>query len=247
MIFASTEYAPAVDAKKSAPREQRIRVVHQCCVVVLGIITKLKMKQRFVEFIGTFFLTLTVGLTVLGNTTLAPLAIATVLAVMIYAGGHVSGGHYNPAVSLGVMLRGKLKPAALASYIIAQSLGAVVAAFVVVYLSLSDLTTSPPARDVARALIAEGLFTFALVLTVLNVATAKSTSGNSFYGAAIGGVVLTGAISVGQISGAVFNPAVALGVSIMGLLAWGHFMLYIAVQLLAGFLASVVFRMTAGD
>ncbi len=205
------------------------------------------MKQRIVELIGTFFLTLTVGLTVITQSEFAPFAIATVLAVMIFSGGHISGGHFNPSVSLGVSLRGKLKPAALVSYIIAQMVGATVAAYTALYLTGAAPNPDPAVCDLARALTVEGLFTFALVLTVLNVATAKANSGNSFYGAAIGGVVLTGAIAAGGISGAVFNPAVAIGAALMGLLPWSQFPFYVMTQLVAAILASVVFRMTTQE
>jgi aquaporin Z len=206
------------------------------------------MKQRVIELIGTFFLTLTVGLSVIPEKlgALTALAIGGVLAIMIYIGGHISGGHYNPAVSLGVFFRKKLKTYDLISYIITQILGATLGALLSLYL-LNSAALIPSEVDMPRALVCELLFTFALVLTVLSVATAKGTAGNSFYGAAIGGIVMVGALTVGSISGAVFNPAVALGAAIIGLLSWSNFFPYVLVQLFAAFLASVVFRMTNSE
>jgi len=206
------------------------------------------MKQRVVELIGSFFLTLTVGLAVIPDKlgSFTALAIGGVLAIMIYIGGHVSGGHYNPAVSLGVFFRRKLKTTDLVSYIISQALGASLGALLALYL-LNSVTLIPSEVDLPRAIICELVFTFALVLTVLSVATAKGTAGNSFYGAAIGGIVMVGALTVGGISGAVFNPAVALGAAIMGLLSWANFFFYIIAQCAAAFVAAVVFRMTNAE
>jgi aquaporin Z len=192
------------------------------------------MKKYLVEFIGTFFLVFTIGMTVVapGAGNLAPIAIGLALMAMVYAGGHVSGAHYNPAVTLAAFLRGKCPATDIVPYIIAQVGAATVAAFAVKALKTGLVTKAvalggPMSPEVLPALLAEFLFTFALVWVVLNVATAKGTSGNSFYGAAIGMTVTAGAFSVGGISGAVFNPAVAVGVSIMGLISWGSFWIYL--------------------
>jgi aquaporin Z len=176
------------------------------------------MAKYLVEFIGTFFLVLTIGSCVLppndaGN--LAPLAIGSALMVMIFAGGHVSGAHYNPAVTLAVFLRGKCPAGDVIPYMVAQVVGAAVAAGIVLYLKGKGAEPVAQAEPV-KALAAEFLFTFALCYVVLNVATAKATSGNSFYGLAIGFTVLAGAYSVGSISGGAFNPAVAVGLTILG-------------------------------
>src|SRR5690606_32222272 len=120
-----------------------------------------------------------------GAGVMAPLAIGFVLMIMVYMGGHVSGGHYNPAVTLGVMLRGKATPGELVGYWLAQILGALLAAVVTLYLK-GDVTSAAAALPTVPALIAEFLFTFALVFVVLNVATAPATEGNSYYGFAIG-------------------------------------------------------------
>ncbi len=180
--------------------------------------------KLIVEFIGTFFLVFTVGQTVKGPDTaaLAPLAIGAALMVMVYAGGHFSGGHYNPAVTLGVTLRGKATWAEAGPYMVAQVLGALAAAGLVLFIK-GDATPAavagPPGTQysIAAKLLAEFLFTFALVYVVLNSATAKGTAGNSFYGLAIGFTVTVGAFAVGPVSGGAFNPAVAVGVTTMGL------------------------------
>jgi aquaporin Z len=171
------------------------------------------MKSYLTEFIGTFFLVLTIGLTVVQGVAAAPLAIGSVLMVMVYMGGHVSGGHYNPAVSLAVMLRGKLSPLQFIPYVVAQVAGALAAAVTVAYLLDGKTFVPAPGKDVTQmqALVAEILFTLALALVVLNAATAAKTAGNSFYGLAIGFTVMVGAFAAGPISGGAFNPAVGTG------------------------------------
>ncbi|MBX9636112.1 MAG: aquaporin, partial [Nitrosomonas sp.] len=155
------------------------------------------MNKFIVECIGTFFLVLTIGLTVIPGSAgvIAPLAIGSVLMVLVYAGGHISGAHYNPAVTLAVLIRGKCTMADVPVYLTAQILGAVAGALTAQFLVGSG--TAAGTIDVTKSLIAEFLFTFALAYVVLNVATAKGTSGNSFYGLAIGFVVMAGAFSVG--------------------------------------------------
>ena len=136
------------------------------------------MKNYVTEFIGTFFLVLTVGLTVIGGTSLAPLAIGSALMVMVYMGGHISGGHYNPAVTLAVIMRGKLKSSEAVPYWVSQILGSF-AASAVVYIVLRKTFAPAPGAGVNgfQALLVEFLFTFALALVVLNVATSKLTAG----------------------------------------------------------------------
>src|SRR5262245_36717040 len=199
------------------------------------------MNKYIVEFIGTFFLVLTVGCTGIGAGAgvIAPLAIGAALMVMIFAGGHISGGHYNPAVSLGVLIRGKLKPADFVPYLIAQLIGAAVAAWVVSRFLRAGIAVTPMSPKVGPALVAEFLFTFALVYVVLDSATAEGTSGNSFYGLAIGMTVMTGAFAVGDISGGAFNPAVAFGISMLGLSTWANIWIYLAAEIVAGILAAV--------
>ena len=201
------------------------------------------MNKYIAEFIGTFFLVLTIGCTVIGNGAgaFAPLAIGSALMVMIFAGGHVSGGHFNPAVTLGVWLRGKCAAKDVAPYMLFQVIGAVLAAFAAKFLRGGTAVT-PLQLATAPALLAEFLFTFALVYVVLNAATAKDTSGNSFYGLAIGFTVLVGAFSVGNISGGAFNPAVAVGISVMGLSSWPNFWIYVVADFVGGAVAAAAFK-----
>jgi aquaporin Z len=195
-----------------------------------------------VEAIGTFFLVLTVGMTVISPPpgVLAPLAIGSALMVMVYAGGHISGGHYNPAVSLAVLLRGRSTVNELLSYWVAQIVGAIVAALAVLYLK-GAVSITPDTPDAPRWRLAEFLFTFALCYVVLNVATAKETSGNSYFGLAIGFTVVVGAFAVGAISGAALNPAVAVGVIVMGLLAPIHLWIFLVANLAGAAVAAFVF------
>ncbi|MFN4174439.1 MAG: MIP/aquaporin family protein [Parachlamydiaceae bacterium] len=197
------------------------------------------------EFIGTFFLLFTIGMVVIGENApllLAPLAIGSVLAVFIYAGGHISGGHYNPAVSLSIFLRGMLRLPDLIIYWIVQFAGALVAAYTVIYLKGAG-APSALNPDVYKALLAEFLFTFALCYVVLNAATARETIANSFFGFAIGFTVLAGAYAVGSISGAAFNPAVALGVSVLNLSAWHNLWIYFVANFAGAILAAVIFKL----
>ncbi|HEY2821147.1 MAG TPA: aquaporin [Candidatus Acidoferrum sp.] len=201
------------------------------------------MNKYIAEFIGTFFLVLTIGCTVIGTGAgaLAPLAIGSALMVMIFAGGHISGGHFNPAVTLGVWLRGKCEAKDVAPYMVFQAGGAVLAAFAVRYLK-GGIAVTPLQPAIVPALLAEFLFTFALVYVVLNTATAKATSGNSFYGLAIGFTVLVGAFSVGNISGGAFNPAVAVGISVMGLSSWSNIWIYLVADFVGGAVAAATFK-----
>ena len=206
------------------------------------------MNRYIMEFVGTFFLVFTIGCTVVGNGAgaLAPLAIGSVLMVMVFAGGHISGAHYNPAITLGVWLRGKCEAKDVAPYMISQAVGAVLAALAVEYLKAGAAVT-PMSLATLPALLAEFLFTFALVFVVLNTATAKGTAGNSFYGLAIGFTVLAGAFAVGNISGGAFNPAVAIGISVMGLAPWSSIWIYLIAEFAGGIAAALVFKTVNAD
>ena len=201
------------------------------------------MKGYLTEFIGTFFLVLTIGLAVLSGSPLAPLAIGASLMVMVYMGGHISGGHFNPAVTTAVWLRGKLPASQVIPYWIAQILGSLVAAFVVHITTGHTFAPAPsPTASSLQVLIIEVLYTFALALVVLNTATAKGTSGNSFYGLAIGFTVMAGAFAMGGVSGAMFNPAVAVGVSVMRLSPWPNLWIYLVAEVLGGLVAGLTFK-----
>jgi len=202
------------------------------------------MRRYVAEFIGTFFLVLTVCCAVLSQASLAPLGIGAVLAVMIFAGGHISGGHFNPAVTLAVFLRGKMPVKDVGPYMAAQVVAGLAAAGVarLVLPDAKPVAFSVTGRDMVSAVIVELLFTFALAYVVLNVATSKDHPNNSFYGLAIGFTVLAGAVAVGSISGAAFNPAVGLGVAVAGLASWSMLWIYIVATLAGGAAAAYAFR-----
>jgi aquaporin Z len=207
------------------------------------------MKKYLVEAIGTFFLVFTIGSVVIapGAGSLAPLAIGAALMVMIFAGGHVSGAHFNPAVSLAVWMRGKLPTGDLVPYWLAQLAAAAVAAWAVHFFKASGSPVVPLPIGWKAALLAEFLFTFALAWVVLNVATAKGTSGNSFYGVAIGMTVMTGAFAVGGVSGGAFNPAVAVGITLMGLQTWGNFWVFLVGNFGGAAVAALTYKVVNGD
>ena len=207
------------------------------------------MRKYLVEFIGTFFLVLTVCMTVLGGAgNFAPLAIGSMLMVMIYAGGHISGGHFNPAVSLGAFIRGALPASDLLPYVVAQILAGIVAPLVAAPLlgsmGAADAVTSR--LDVVPSLIAEFLGTFALVWVVLHTATAKGTEGNSNYGLAIGFTVLACAYALGGVSGGAFNPAVATGISLAEIKSFSDIWVYLVANLGAGAVAALAFNFVNG-
>jgi aquaporin Z len=203
------------------------------------------MNKYIAEFIGTFFLVLTIGCTGIGADAgvIAPLAIGAALMVMVFAGGHISGGHYNPAVTLGVLIRGKVKPADVVPYWIAQFVAAAVAALLTSKVLRAGIPVTAILPKTGPALLAEFLFTFALVYVVLNTATAEGTSGNSFYGLAIGMTVMTGAFAVGDISGGAFNPAVALGICVLGISSWSNIWIYLLADFAAAVAAAVIFQL----
>ena len=205
------------------------------------------MNKYVTEFVGAFFLVLTIGLCVLGGTPLAPLAIGTSLMVMVYMGGHVSGGHFNPAVSLAVLLRGKLEARELVPYMASQIAGALAAASVV-YVILGRTFAPAPGNGASMigALLVEVLYTTALCLVVLQSATAPQTTGNSFYGLAIGFTVAAGAFAGGPISGGAFNPAVGVGPIVISALLGGgsvaNLWLYLVGPFIGGALAAYLYR-----
>jgi aquaporin Z len=207
------------------------------------------MRKYITELIGTFFLVLTVGMVVIGGKgDFAPLAIGASLMVMIFAGGHISGGHYNPAVTLAVLLRGRIDAANALCYVIAQIAGAGIASISVMYLLNDKMPVeAQEMADTTKGLLAEFLGTFALAYVVPNTATAKGTKDNSFYGLAIGFTVMTMAYGLGSISGGAFNPAVAFGISIMKLAAWNNIWVYLVGCLAGASVAAFVFRICNPD
>ncbi len=201
------------------------------------------MKKYIAEFIGTFFLVLTVGCTIIPGAAgvIAPLAIGGALMVMVYAGGHISGGHFNPAVTLAVFVRGRCETKDVIPYWVAQFLAGVAAALVAVFL-VGKSGTPMEIKNVPAAFVAEFLFTFALAYVVVNSATSKDTANNSFYGLAIGMTVMVGAFSVGAISGGAFNPAVALGAAVMKLVNFPDIWIHIIADFAGGLVAAMTFK-----
>jgi aquaporin Z len=206
------------------------------------------MRRYVMEFIGTFFLVLTIVLAV-RTTELAPLAIGAVLTAMIFAGGHISGAHYNPAVTLAVFLRGKLETKDVLPYMGAQVAGALAAALLsfVAFDRRSTPALDLTGRELVAAFLVELLFTFALAFVILNVATSKSHPNNSFYGLAIGFTVMAGSFAVGSISGGAFNPAVGIALTVVGLAPWAMLLIYLPATLLGGAGAAYAFRYLNAD
>jgi aquaporin Z len=206
------------------------------------------MKNYIVEFIGTFFLVLVVGLTVIepGASMLAPLAIGATLMIMVYAGGPISGGHYNPAVTLGVWLRGKCETKDVIPYMAVQIIAGAIAAFIVSYVK-GDPAIGEITLDIPKSILNEFLFTFALVYVVLNVATSKKSAGNSYFGLAIGFTVVVGAFAGGSISGGAYNPAVATGITLMGIAPVSAIWVYLLGNFAGGACAAFVYKITNPD
>src|SRR6476660_1491871 len=201
------------------------------------------MRKYIAEFIGTFFLVLTVGCTVIPAAAgvIPALAIGAVLMVMVFAGGHISGGHFNPAVTFAIFIRGRLEMKDVIPYWVAQIAAVIVAAFVAVWLVGKD-GTPLEVTNIPAVFVAEFLFTFALAYVVLNCATAKGTLDNSFYGLAIGFTVMAGIFAVGAISGGAFNPAVATGAAVMKLLKFSDIWIHLVAELAAGLVAGLTFK-----
>lgn len=204
-----------------------------------------EIRKYAVEAIGSFFLTFVVVVSVLSHSAFTPLAAGAALMVMIYAGGHISGGHYNPAVTIGALVRGRIGIVEAVGYWIAQVAGGVLAGWI------GRAVVNPPAvatltltgHTEAAAAVVELVGTFALCYVMLNVATSKDQPGNGFFGLAIGFTVAAGAFAVGGISGGVFNPQVALGGATGGVFAWSTIWIYVVVQLGAGIIAGLTFLM----
>lgn len=206
-------------------------------------------RKLAVEFIGMFMFVFTVGMATesanKSGAILAPLAIGSVLMVLVFAGGHVSGGHYNPAVSTAVFLRGKIQSNEFLAYIVTQFVAAALAGLLV--KAVGGEQAAGAVASTGKMLVVEFLFTFTLAYVVLNVATAKGTEGNSFYGLAIGFIVVVGAISVGWVSGGAFNPAIALGATVLGAFEWSNIWIYLVADFLGGAAAAGAFLFIQGE
>jgi len=220
--------------------------------MILRLLDRIGHYSAFLtEFMGTFFLVLTIGCVSIAKSPLAPIAIGSVLMACVFMGGHISGGHYNPAVTLGVYLtgRGKITFVQSCGYMIAQLAGSFVAALTY-WNVLGDTFHLEPGTGISNgeAVSVEFLYTFLLVSVVLNVATTKAQADNHFYGLAIGFTVVAAAASVGPLSGGAFNPAVGFGPVIVDIMhntdqhtsAW----VYWVGPFLGSFVAAIGFRVT---
>ncbi|MDG1536453.1 MAG: aquaporin [Candidatus Thalassarchaeaceae archaeon] len=198
------------------------------------------------EFIGTFFLALTICTAAVHGSAgeYAPFAIAATLMVMIYGLGHVSGAHFNPAVTVGIWLRGACEKDEVAPYIAVQVIAGAAAALVSANLLITDPSVTALELDMTQTIGAEFLYTFALVFVILNVATSEATAGNGYYGAAIAFVVLAGALTVGGISGGSFNPAVTGALFTSGAIEAADIWMHLVPQLVAGVVAAQAFKAT---
>lgn len=201
------------------------------------------MKYMY-EMIGTLLLVFTVGMAVVEPQAagmFAPIAIGGILAALVFAGAHVSGAHYNPAVSLAIYMRKGISLVDMVSYWVAQFLGAGLASILVIFLKNGAAEASMEIDSVSTFTV-EALFTFALCWVILNVATAKKTKGNNYFGLSIGLVVMVGAFAVGPISGGAFNPAVAFGAALMNLGSFADLWIYVCAQILGAIVAATLFH-----
>ena len=204
------------------------------------------MKKYIVEGIGTYFLVLIIGLT--GN----PIAIGIGLSILVYMGGHISGAHYNPAVSLAMIIRGEISVGECLKYVLSQCIGALAAAYSIILLGADALAVVSKTDSMTSFFLAEIIFTFLLVFVILNVATHPDTKNNQYYGLAIGLTVAAGAFSVGEISGGVFNPAVSFGPSVLSIIdpdiefanivSHNFFIYYLGATVIGSVIASLLFN-----
>lgn len=176
--------------------------------IVLAIIILLlqPMRKYVAELFGTFFLMLIIGVT------LNPISIGFGLALLVYLGAHISGAHYNPAITFAFLLQKKITPKESLGYIVSQLLGATLAAVVVGYATKNSVNIFVNNGALPTVwFLGEALFTFLLVYTVLTFVLTKKLEDNPFYGFMIGTAVMVGIFAVGAISGSALNPALALG------------------------------------
>jgi len=207
-----------------------------------------------IETLGTFFLMLTIGFNVIAGTNLAPLAIGSALMVLVFFGGHLSGAHYNPAVTIGAKLTFRDHIGWLQSllYVVCQIVGAILAGLTYYGITEQTFRFEPQNNYAAwKAVLVEFIYSFLLVSVMINTATTKSQTGNSFFGLAIGFTVLTGGFTIGGISSAVLNPAVGVGAAVADFLhndfdlnRFEYLWIYVVGPGAGGILAGIVFRIT---
>jgi len=203
------------------------------------------------EFLGTYMLVLTVGLNVLGNSPAGALSIAASLMCMIYALGDISGAHFNPAVTLAVVVSGMgtLRPDIAGLYILMQLAGGILAAFTysLIYLGNSFPLGPMPGHTWLQVACAEAIFTFVLCYIVLATAVCSETKSESMFGLAIGSCVTVGGFAIGSISGGSLNPAVSAGIAAAQTLNGGMFykaLIYSSFELTGGLAAAGLVQLT---
>lgn len=174
------------------------------------------MKALLSEAIGTFFLVLTIGLTANSGEPLAAVAVGLSLMAMVYAGAHTSGAHYNPAVSLGLVVRGAFPANKLAGYWAAQFVGALIAGFLIWKFTGHPVDISPAEFTTPlKAIVGEAIGTFGLAYVVMQVAARNNAPSNGHYGLAIGVAVTALMLAFAPLTGAAFNPAVGLAPAVV--------------------------------
>eukprot|EP00933_Yihiella_yeosuensis_P030625 TRINITY_DN2423_c1_g1_i1.p1 TRINITY_DN2423_c1_g1~~TRINITY_DN2423_c1_g1_i1.p1 ORF type:complete len:451 (-),score=106.37 TRINITY_DN2423_c1_g1_i1:64-1416(-) len=204
------------------------------------------------EFLGTFFLVLTVGLNVMASSKAAAFSIGAGLTSMIYALGDVSGAHFNPAVTTAIRISGRCPDLneKMGKYIGAQMAGGILAAML---YSIMYVNQSFPLGPAAKAtwgqvFVAEFVFTFILAYVVLCVAVSERTKASHMFGLAIGACIIVGGNAIGGISGGSLNPAVSFGISasdaVFGKGGFGNAVIYSAIEAAAGAAAAVTFKIT---
>jgi len=212
-------------------------------------VTEYPLSARLVsEFIGTFYLVLTVGLNVLGGSPAPVFSIAAALMCMIYSLGNCSGAHFNPAVTVAILLSGreKIPPVEAAAYMGAQIAGGVIAAFTYALMEHGKSFPLGPGagHNWIGVSIAEIIYTFVLCFVVLNVATIKEGALSQYFGLAIASCVTAGGYAIGAVSGGSLNPAVSIGISSSMILNGGIFykcLIYSALELVGAGLAAGCF------
>ena len=213
-------------------------------------------KKYIAEFIGTFFLVLVISMITLTKvqSDLQPIAIGFTLMVMIFAAGHISGAHFNPAVSLAFFLRSKLTGMEFLFYAVAQVAGGIAAAVSATLLVSAKLRQIPlPFGDspvffgIGQAFAAEIIGAFALVWVVLNVATSKALDGNNFYGLAIGFTQAAMMYTFSGVSGGFFNPAIAAGLSAIQLINYQNIWIYLIASPIGAALAAYAFKFLSAE
>ncbi|MEQ9426006.1 MAG: aquaporin [Cyclobacteriaceae bacterium] len=202
------------------------------------------MRNYIVEFLGTLLLMFFVGMVVVNPTPLwfAPMSIGAILIALVYAGGPISGAHYNPSVTIAFWLRGRIGAKDAIIYIIIQLAAAIAVSYLVLYMKGFPDDTQALTPDMDKILIAEFIGTFVLCYVYLSAFTSQKGAGNSYYGMAVGFAVIAGSYALANSSGAFFNPTVSFGQSIIEKSSWDNLWIYLVAQLLAGITAGFTFK-----